>query len=229
LVYGRNNTSPEEKTVMTTGLSLLGFILNLVEDPVARQQFEADPEHVLRTHGFDELSAHDVCDALPLVVDTLQASVERAWASGIAGPATPPPATPLQPGETHLAAAVRHISSITTAYGTDGSVTPDKNVWVDGDVHDSFDAPIPQNAAPATGFGSGAETHLDAGGFGTGHAAAPTDDGGAGLGAAHFIEIPYGAMELPEFPDHGVAAHGVVDGDHPVDHANFDWFDGPHH
>ena len=65
-------------------------------------------------------------------------------------------------------------------------------------------------------------------------AVAATVLGSAGLAIVHPTEIPYGAMESPDFPDHGVAAHGVVahgvvDGDHPVDHANFGWFDGPHH
>ncbi|MBV8932807.1 MAG: IniB N-terminal domain-containing protein [Kutzneria sp.] len=219
---------------MPTELSLLGFILGLVADPVARQRFDADPEHVLRAHGFDELSAHDIVDALPLVTDTVRASYEHSVTGGTEahGPAASPPSAQPEPGETHLAAAIRHISYITATYGGD-TVHPavaDVNIWADEDAQHQFDTVSGHAAAPVTGFGSGASEHIDADTFGAGHLAVPDDTGGSALITAHATGIPYGATDPPSDVHHDADPdpHGGAEADHPMDHPNPDWFDGPH-
>ncbi|WP_028920802.1 IniB N-terminal domain-containing protein [Pseudonocardia acaciae] len=49
--------------------SLLDWILDLLKDPEARADFANNPEDYARDHGFDNLSAADVHDALSLIAD----------------------------------------------------------------------------------------------------------------------------------------------------------------
>src|SRR4051812_17974334 len=50
-------------------MSLLEWIMDLLRDPEARAEFERDPEGYAHDHGFDNLSAADVHDALCLIAD----------------------------------------------------------------------------------------------------------------------------------------------------------------
>ena len=54
---------------MPAATSLLDFVLNLLKDPLAQEQFRACPEHVLADHGLTRVSAADIRDTLPLVTD----------------------------------------------------------------------------------------------------------------------------------------------------------------
>lgn len=113
--------------------SLLEFILNLLRDPAAQQQFTADPQQALRDHGFDELCAQDVHDALPLVVDNVL----------VGGTGGPLPAA--QPGEEHLDIAIRQIDHIvnnysyTDSHDTNVDYSVHQTIWTQGDVNQSFD------------------------------------------------------------------------------------------
>lgn len=49
--------------------SLWEFLLNLLSDPEARAEFNADPEGTLREAGFEDVSPHDLKDAIDLVND----------------------------------------------------------------------------------------------------------------------------------------------------------------
>ncbi|MGH3751533.1 MAG: IniB N-terminal domain-containing protein [Pseudonocardiaceae bacterium] len=49
--------------------SLIEFLLNLLRDEAAQEEFERDPEGTLARHGLDGLSGQDVRDAAPLVAD----------------------------------------------------------------------------------------------------------------------------------------------------------------
>ncbi len=54
----------------TSTVSLFDWILNLFRDPAAREAFQADPERYAAEHGFADLSASDVHDALCLGADS---------------------------------------------------------------------------------------------------------------------------------------------------------------
>ncbi|NKE55977.1 hypothetical protein FXN61_03690 [Lentzea sp. PSKA42] len=113
--------------------SLLEFILNLLRDPAAQQQFTDNPQQALRDHGFDELCAQDVHDALPLVMDNV-------LVSGTGGPL--PSA---QPGDEHLDIAIRQIDHIvnnysyTDSHDTNVDYSVHQTIWTQGDVNQSFD------------------------------------------------------------------------------------------
>jgi len=113
--------------------SLLEFILNLLRDPAAQQQFTDNPQQALRDHGFDELCAQDVHDALPLVVDNVL----------VGGTGAPLPVA--QPGEEPFDIAVRQIDHIvnnysyTDSHDTNVDYSVHQTIWTQGDVNQSFD------------------------------------------------------------------------------------------
>ena len=125
-----------------TGSSLLDFILRLLGDPQAQEEFRDNPQQVLQQHGFDGLCAQDVHDALPLVADTVQGTTPATGDPQVLQQA--PPATAL-PGESHLDAAIRQLQYVTNnySYADSHNTTVDssvhQNIWADGDVHQSFD------------------------------------------------------------------------------------------
>jgi hypothetical protein len=62
-----------------TSPTLQDFVLNLIYDPAARSAFELDPEATLRHAGLDDITATDVQQVLPLVIDS-------APVTGLTGP-----------------------------------------------------------------------------------------------------------------------------------------------
>jgi hypothetical protein len=54
---------------MDSGQTLHDFVLNLLSDPAARTAFELDPEGALRDAGLSDITAVDVQDVIPLVID----------------------------------------------------------------------------------------------------------------------------------------------------------------
>jgi hypothetical protein len=62
-----------------TSPTLQDFVLNLIYDPAARSAFELDPEATLRHAGLDDITATDVQQVLPLVIDS-------APVAGLTGP-----------------------------------------------------------------------------------------------------------------------------------------------
>lgn len=62
-----------------TSPTLQDFVLNLIYDPAARSAFELDPEATLRHAGLDDITATDVQQVLPLVLDS-------APVAGLTGP-----------------------------------------------------------------------------------------------------------------------------------------------
>jgi hypothetical protein len=63
---------------MTSTLSLLDWIMSLLEDKDARAQFQADPGGYTARSGFTELSGADVHDALCLAADRAPAHSDHA-------------------------------------------------------------------------------------------------------------------------------------------------------
>jgi hypothetical protein len=54
---------------MDSGQNLHDFVLNLLSDPDARTAFELDPEGALHDAGLNDITAVDVQDVIPLVID----------------------------------------------------------------------------------------------------------------------------------------------------------------
>jgi hypothetical protein len=66
---------------MDSSPTLQDFVLNLIYDPAARSAFELDPESALHAAGLGDVTAADVQQVIPLVVD----SAPVAGLQGLAG------------------------------------------------------------------------------------------------------------------------------------------------
>lgn len=91
---------------MDTSPTLQDFVLNLIYDPAARSAFEVDPESALHAAGLGDITAADVQQVIPLVVD----SAPVAGLQGLAG------VDDLTTGVANLdvAGAVSQLQSITS-------------------------------------------------------------------------------------------------------------------
>jgi hypothetical protein len=58
-----------EETLMDSGQTLHDFVLNLLSDPHARTAFDLNPEGALHDAGLSDITAADVQDVIPLVID----------------------------------------------------------------------------------------------------------------------------------------------------------------
>jgi hypothetical protein len=85
--------------------TLQEFVLNLIYDPAARSAFEVDPEQALHAAGLSDITAADVQQVIPLVVD----SAPVTGLPGLGG------ADDLTTGVANLdvAGAVSHLQAIT--------------------------------------------------------------------------------------------------------------------
>jgi hypothetical protein len=103
---------------MDSSPTLQDFVLNLIYDPIARSAFQVDPEGVLQDAGLDDVTAADVQEVIPFVVDY----VPLADVPAVTGPLG---TSDLTSGvaDVDVAAAVAHLQAITTqiAVGTHGS------------------------------------------------------------------------------------------------------------
>ena len=70
----------------TLASSLLDFILDLLRDPAAAEEFQADPEQALASAGLDDVCAADVHAVMPMLADFAPVS------AGVAGIAHAAPA-----------------------------------------------------------------------------------------------------------------------------------------
>lgn len=129
---------------MTAATSLLDFILNLLKDPQAQEQFRASPEQVLAANGLTGVSAADIRETLPLVTDNRY--VELNSSNHLVSPSFVPHA-----GDGDVRAVIHYLHQITRTYRYDdhGAHAHDPghgNIWAVGDVH-TFD----DNHTPAGG------------------------------------------------------------------------------
>src|SRR5690348_15365163 len=109
--------------------TLQDFVLNLIYDPGARSAFELDPHGTLEAAGLGDVTAADVRDVLPLVLDNAPAAVAHA-------PAGLSPVDDVTTGVAHLdvVGAVTQLQAITAQAG-DGvysHATSDLNVAAAG-------------------------------------------------------------------------------------------------
>ncbi|MET0135936.1 MAG: IniB N-terminal domain-containing protein [Kibdelosporangium sp.] len=199
-----------------TAESLLDFILSLLRDPQAQQEFRDDPSGTLERNGFQGLCGQDVADALPLVIDDSRVSSYEIGNSNVAvHPVVPPPPSPHpMPGETGMDTVIRQFDYITNTYVyTDSHNTVldnsvNQNIWADGDVWQMFD----NDPLIASGEGSVAAGDDIDGTVTTGDGNVVGDDNmiSTGDGATAFGDGDAYAVDDVEIDDGGALA---VDGD----------------
>ncbi|GAA0558651.1 IniB N-terminal domain-containing protein [Paractinoplanes ferrugineus] len=115
---------------MESSPTLQDFVLNLIYDPVARDAFEIDPHGTLQEAGLGEVTAADVQDVLPLVLDFAPLNGLHSI-DGLAQ------VDSLTTGVANLdiAGAAAHLQTITAQLGgTASHVTGDLNVAAAGAV-----------------------------------------------------------------------------------------------
>src|ERR1700751_5796673 len=140
---------------MTAAISLLDFILNLLKDPQAQEQFHASPEQVLAANGLTGVCAADIHETLPLVTDNRFVELN----SGHAVSASVVSAT----GGSGIRAAIQYLHHIMRTYRYDdhGAHAHDPghvNIWAVGDATHTFgDGHVPADGStPGPGGVSGA-------------------------------------------------------------------------
>ncbi|MEV4313203.1 IniB N-terminal domain-containing protein [Actinocrispum sp. NPDC049592] len=175
--------------------SLLDFILELLRDPSAQQEFRDDPGGTLDKHGFHGLCGQDVADVLPLVADNSRVSLDRSYDVGNNNvhPVVPPPPHPM-PGDHSMHGVVRQFEYITNTYTwndshntvVDNSVN--QNIWAKGDVFQLFDNdPVVASGDGAVAAGDDVHNASTGGGvqsFGNGDAYNLGDITASGAGSA---------------------------------------------
>ena len=130
--------------VATIADALIEFILSLLRDPAAVEEFDADPAAVMKTKGLADVCADDVRAVAPVVIDRPEVH------------SSPPPPANYTP-KPYPNDVVKEIKGITNNFVTsdnrptiiDQSVN--QNIWTDGgDVTQIFD----NEAIVASGDGS---------------------------------------------------------------------------
>jgi len=110
---------------MDSSPTLQDFVLNLIYDPAARSAFELDPESTLHDAGLGDITAADVQQVIPLVVDS-------APVTGLSGPLG---GDDLSTGVANLdvAGAVSQLQAITAQVAVvPGQVVGDLNTTLGG-------------------------------------------------------------------------------------------------
>jgi hypothetical protein len=219
---------------MNAVTTLLDFLRNLLNDPAERAAFNVNPEAYLREHGFEDLSGHDVHDAMGLVCDTLPPRVAlqvgdyyRTGGNRVevnqSGQAPPPVHT--QAHERDLDAAIRQINYVTTNYAytqiddrdtiIDNSVRTDIHakgaVYFDQDIHNQ-NTVASGDSAVAAGHDLNAPVQTGHDNLFADHSSVADHGGIAAGGGVHDSQLLTGGNS-------GVAANhsyldGTVIGDH---------------
>jgi hypothetical protein len=122
-------------------MSLFDLILQLLNDPEERAEFEADPEEYLAKYGFEDISVDDVRDVVPLVLENTSTRVDNNVASSGDQDIDVDLDLPSSGGGSEISEASRLIQYITnnvTNTNFDQSVN---QVFenVDGDIRQTFD------------------------------------------------------------------------------------------
>lgn len=130
--------------VETIADALIAFILSLLNDPEAADEFVARPQQVLAEHGLQGACLADVRAVKPVIVDHPDVDEHH-------NPPPPPPGEPSEPGEPSVVnEIVRMIQQYTTidARSTVVDQSVNQNIWTEGgDVTQLFD----QEAVVASG------------------------------------------------------------------------------
>ena len=120
---------------MTTPLAtiadaLIEFILSLLNDPAAAEEFDEDPQGTLARNGLGDACVEDVRAVAPVIVDRPDVHHKP---HGPHGPNPPGPPS-----------VEKEITNITNSFSIDNRATivdqsVNQNIWADGDVNQIFD------------------------------------------------------------------------------------------
>jgi hypothetical protein len=131
---------------MDSSPTLQDFVLNLIYDPIARSTFEMDPEGALRDAGLGDVTAADVQEVIPLVVDY----APLADAGAVAGSLGMPEAT-TGVADFDVAGAVTHLQAVTAQLGGGAHAATDLTGATAGAVMVTSDGLLP--GLPVVGAG----------------------------------------------------------------------------
>lgn len=122
--------------------ALIEFILSLLRDPAAMEEFEADPEAVMEANGLADICVEDVRAVAPVIVDRPDVMPK---------PTPPPPApkphAPEPPDVVIIKRppeVVEEIHRVTNSFHIDNRSTivdqsVNQSIWAEGDVMQLFD------------------------------------------------------------------------------------------
>jgi hypothetical protein len=131
---------------MDSSPTLQDFVLNLIYDPTARSAFEMDPEGVLQDAGLGDVTAADVQEVIPLVVDY----APLADVTSVAGPfGVPQVASGV--ADADVTGAVAHLQAVNAQLGSGVHTATDVTAVSAGAVMVTSDGLLP--GAPAVGVG----------------------------------------------------------------------------
>jgi hypothetical protein len=141
---------------MTTPLAtiadaLIEFILSLLNDPAAAEEFEEDPQGTLARNGLSDACVDDVRAVAPVIVDRPDVY--------------PKPVHPTPPGPPKPATVEKEITNITQSFSIDNRATivdqsVNQNIWADGDVNQIFDQEAVVNSGD-NGAAAGEDATVD--------------------------------------------------------------------
>jgi hypothetical protein len=124
--------------------SLWEFLLNLLSDPEARAEFNEDPEGTLRDAGFEDVSPHDLKDAIDLVNDQSDVTYEAPEVTNDDVTAKEYIQTVVNNVENNSYTEIDNSTSIEAGGDVsidnsvdDHSIYGDGNTSIDGDISDS--------------------------------------------------------------------------------------------
>ena len=185
--------------------TLQDFVLNLIYDPDARSAFELDPHGTLEAAGLGDVTAADVQDVLPLVLD-------YAPLGAVPAPAGLSPVDDVTTGVAHLdvVGAVAQLQTITAQVG-DGvysHATSDLNIAAAGAMTaDHLVSGVVSTGLSVTGgLDVSGGLGLDVGGLGLSH------DPAAGLDSAVHTPMEHTTADVSYSSADSVISHAGVTG-----------------
>jgi hypothetical protein len=133
--------------VATVADALIAFIMSLLRDPAAVEEFDAAPQAMIARNGLQDACLEDVQSVKPIIVDHPHVSPKPP------GPPPPDPPHPPSPPDEVIKEIRNIINQFTTvdARTTIVDQSTNQNIWTNGgDVTQIFD----QEAVVASGDGS---------------------------------------------------------------------------
>ncbi|MFD4420536.1 IniB N-terminal domain-containing protein [Agromyces sp. NPDC058484] len=132
--------------VATIADALIAFILSLLRDPAAVEEFNAEPQAMMASNGLQGACAADVKAVAPVIID------HPAVTPKPDGPADPPASGPSSPPDEVIKEISRIVNQFTTIDNRSTIIdqSTNQNIWAQGDVTQIFD----QEANVAVGDGS---------------------------------------------------------------------------
>jgi hypothetical protein len=141
---------------MTTPLAtiadaLIEFILSLLNDPAAAEEFDEDPQGTLARNGLGDACVEDVRAVAPVIVDRPDVH-HKPHGGHHPNPPGPP-------------SVEKEITNITNSFSIDNRATivdqsVNQNIWADGDVNQIFDQEAIVNSGD-NGAAAGEDAEVD--------------------------------------------------------------------